>query len=177
MQLAFITDATKRKAVYKRRKNELIRKINELNSMYGVDACVIIKGSELSPQLQFLPSESDAKRVVAKFQNFSLREQSENMVDQREILKTKIAEAEKKLEKLIQDNRKKELTERMYDVMAGRSSLQNLGMEDLVAIGQLVGEKMFEVEKRIELLSGSNLSQVGGATSEAGVMAKGAGEN
>lgn len=99
------------------------------------------------------------------------------MVDQREIIEKKIVETEKKLEKVIQDNRRKELTKLMFDIIAGRSSLPNLGMGDLIIFEQLVDQKLSEIQKGIESRSGNNLNQVVQATNNVVTMTKGAGEN
>lgn len=73
---------------------------------------------------------------------------------------------------MFQDNRKKELTKLMFDIMTGRSSLQKLGMENLVIFGQLVDGKLYEIEKMIEILSENNLNQMLQATNDVGVMSK-----
>ncbi|KAF5764506.1 putative transcription factor MADS-type1 family [Helianthus annuus] len=42
VKLAFIMNDSARKATYKKRKKGLMKKVNELSTLCGIDACVII---------------------------------------------------------------------------------------------------------------------------------------
>lgn len=174
IQLAFISNAAKRKSTCRKRKNGLKKKMDELSTLCGVDVCAIIHSNELDPQLEYWPSESETKRVVAEFQNLSQREQRRNMVDVEKFTRKSIAKADKKLQQQVSENRQMELTKIMFDCLAGRSELQNPGVEDLDALERVVDRKLEDVEKRIEELMLNDPGQVGASTSNAGTMAGGA---
>ncbi|KAK1370518.1 MADS-box domain-containing protein [Heracleum sosnowskyi] len=174
IQLAFISNAAKRRATCNKRKKSLKKKMEELATLCGVDVCTILHCNDLDPQLEFWPSKSETERVVAEFQSLSRRQQTRNMVDVKKFTRKNIVKAKEKLQKLVSANREKELTKVMFDCLAGRLELQNPGLEDLDALGRVVDKKLDDVEKRIEALMLNHPGHVDASTSSAGAMAGGA---
>lgn len=171
LKLAFIANAAKRKAVCKKRKKGLMKKMVELTTLCDVDACAVIHSSELNSQPEFWPNKSEAERVVEEFKSLPQRQQTNRMYDQRKFMRKRIAKAKKDLQKVQRANREMELTNVMFDCLAGRSGFENLGLEDLDSLQRVVDQKLYDIEKRMESLSLHHPDQVGASTSNVGAMA------
>lgn len=150
VKLAYITNDSARKATYKKRKKGLMKKVSELSTLCGVDACAIIYSS-YDPQPEIWPSPSGAQRVLTKFKNMPEMEQSKKMVNQDSFLRQRISKANEQLKKQQRDNRKKEMTQVMFQALVG-NSLNNLNMLDLNDLEWLINQNLNEVQNKIDSL-------------------------
>ncbi|XP_059644640.1 agamous-like MADS-box protein AGL80 [Cornus florida] len=150
VKLAFITNDSARKATYKKRKKGLMKKVSELSTLCGIDACAIIY-SPYESQPEVWPNNMGVQRVLAQFKRMPEMEQSKKMVNQESFIRQRIAKANEQLKKQHKDNREKEMTEVMYQCLTGRG-LQNLVMADLTDLGWLIDQNLKEIYKRVESL-------------------------
>ncbi|KAA8545316.1 hypothetical protein F0562_020100 [Nyssa sinensis] len=150
VKLAFITNDSARKATFKKRKKGLMKKVSELSTLCGIDACAIIY-SPYETQPEVWPSTMGVQRVLAQFKRMPEMEQSKKMVNQESFIRQRIAKANEQLKKQHKDNREKEMTEVMYQCLTGRG-MQNLVMADLNDLGWLLDQNLKEIYKRIESL-------------------------
>ncbi|KAI5658355.1 hypothetical protein M9H77_27148 [Catharanthus roseus] len=148
VKLAFITNDSARKATYKKRKKGLMKKVSELSTLCGIDACAIIY-SPYDSQPEVWPNTSGVQRVIAQYKRMPEMEQSKKMVNQETFIKQRIAKANEQLKKQHKDNREKEITEIMYQSLTGKG-LQNLTLSDLTDLGWMIDQKLKEIYKRIE---------------------------
>jgi hypothetical protein len=148
VKLAFITNDSARKATYKKRKKGLMKKVSELSTLCGIDACAIIY-SPYDSQPDVWPNTSGVQRVISQFKRMPEMEQSKKMVNQETFIRQRIAKANEQLKKQHKDNREKEITEIMYQSLTGKG-LQNLMLSDLTDLGWLIDQKLKEIDKRIE---------------------------
>ncbi|XP_031103983.1 agamous-like MADS-box protein AGL80 [Ipomoea triloba] len=148
VKLAFITNDSARKATLKKRKKGLIKKVSELSTLCGIDACAIIY-SPYENQPEVWPSTAGAQRVVAQFKRMPEMEQSKKMVNQEGFIRQRIAKASEQLKKQHKENREKEITEVMFQCLTGKG-LHSLILTDLNDLAWLIDQNLKEINKRIE---------------------------
>ncbi|XP_059651011.1 agamous-like MADS-box protein AGL80 [Cornus florida] len=148
MKLQYIGKDTKRKASFKKRKKGFMKKVNELSTLCGVDACAIIF-SEYDAEPEVWPSPLGVQRVLARFGRMTEIEQNQMMMSQESYVRHRIAKAEEQLRKIQKENRHKEMTYVMYRFLAGDVP-QNLGMMDLNDVGWLLDQNIKDIQKKIE---------------------------
>ncbi|KAL2941119.1 MADS-box transcription factor PHERES 1 [Bienertia sinuspersici] len=151
VKLEFIANETARKSTFKKRKKGLLKKVEELTTLCGVDACAIIY-SPYDGRTEAWPSPTGARRVLGRFMSFSQEDQEKKMLDQESYLKQRIAKTSSQLEKLKNDNREKEITELMYDCISGISTVDNLTLEDAMDLSLVTNKGLEMISQRIEFL-------------------------
>ncbi|GJZ50878.1 agamous-like MADS-box protein AGL80 [Tanacetum coccineum] len=151
VKLAFITNDSARKATFKKRKKGLMKKVNELSTLCGIDACAIIY-SPYEAQPEVWPNNIGVQRVIAQFKRMPEMEQSKKMVNQESFIRQRITKANEQLKKQIKENQEKETTEVMYQCLTGKGSIANLTLPDLNDLGGLVDQTLKDICRRIESL-------------------------
>ncbi|XP_074363208.1 agamous-like MADS-box protein AGL80 [Apium graveolens] len=152
VKLAFISNDASRKATFKKRKKGLMKKVGELSTLCGIDACAIIY-SQYEPRPEVWPNTEGVQRVLSQFKRMPEMEQSKKMVNQESFMRQRIAKANEQLKKQCKDNREKEMIEVMYQCLTGKIGLQNLMIPDLNDLGWLIDHKLKEIYKRIDQIS------------------------
>ncbi|XP_058761047.1 agamous-like MADS-box protein AGL80 [Vicia villosa] len=160
LKLAFIEKDIARKLAYKNRKNSLVKKVEELTTLCGIDACAIIYGP-YDPQPEIWPSPSGVQNVISKFKTASEYEQRKKMVNQESFLKERISKAEKQLNKQWRDNKEKETTMLIFQCLNAGGIVPNdssvAGLNDLAL---MIDKNLMEIGRRIEISdSNSNIHQ------------------
>ncbi|XP_021771891.1 agamous-like MADS-box protein AGL80 [Chenopodium quinoa] len=148
VKLEFITNDSARKATFNKRKKGLFKKVSELTTLCGVDACAIIY-SPYAPSAEVWPSQAGAHSVLKRFKNLSQDDQGKKMLDQEKYLKQRIAKAEQLLEKLKKNNREKEINNIMYECLNGTRNLEGLNLEDTMDLCMLARKTSKEINERI----------------------------
>ncbi|XP_057951046.1 agamous-like MADS-box protein AGL80 [Malania oleifera] len=168
VKLAYITNDSARKATFKKRKKGLMKKVSELSTLCGIDACAIIY-SPYDSQPEVWPSPAGAHRVLSKFRKMPEMEQSKKMVNQESFLRQRISKARDQLKKQLKENREKEVANLMYRALAGKASLHALSLPDLHDLGWLLDHYLNDIHRRMDSfgLSGGSGSS-GGSTGGAG---------
>ncbi|QCD91395.1 Transcription factor [Vigna unguiculata] len=67
LDLTYIINDSKRKTTLKKRKHGLIKKMNEITTLCGIEACAIIY-SPNDPQPEVWPSEPEVQRKITMIQ-------------------------------------------------------------------------------------------------------------
>ncbi|GFP80396.1 agamous-like mads-box protein agl80 [Phtheirospermum japonicum] len=166
VKLAFITNDSARKATFKKRKKGLMKKVSELSTLCGIDACAIVY-SPYEAQPEVWPDGRGAQRVLAQFKRMPEMEQSKKMVNQESFIRNRITKAADQLKKLHKDNREKEMTHLMYQCLTGKG-LHGLAVPELNDMGWLLDQNLKEIYKRID-----GLKKAGpGAAGNSGVEQK-----
>ncbi|KAK4748042.1 hypothetical protein SAY87_014628 [Trapa incisa] len=154
--LAYIGNDSARKATFKKRKKGLIKKVSELSTLCGIEACAVIY-SPYDTEPEVWPSAAGARRTIARFRNMPEMDQSKRMVNQQVFLRQRIGKVEEQLKKQRRDNREKEVTELMYRALTGlgegSSALHGLSLLDLNDLGWVVEKTLREVNERIRSLT------------------------
>ncbi|CBI39672.3 hypothetical protein VitviT2T_020759 [Vitis vinifera] len=165
VKLAYITNDSARKATFKKRKKGLMKKVSELSTLCGIDACAILY-SPYDSQPEVWPSPLGVQRVLAHFKKMPEMEQSKKMVNQESFLRQRIAKGNEQLKKQRKDNREKEITQVMYQSLTGKG-LQNLNIVDLNDLGWMIDQNLKDIHKRIESLNKEAQSQAAAAAAAA----------
>ena len=150
VKLAYITDDSARKATFKKRKKGLMKKVSELSTLCGIDACAILY-SPYDSQPEVWPSPLGVQCVVARFKKMPEMEQSKKMVNQESFLRQRVAKGNEQLKKQRKDNREKEITRVMFQSLTGKD-LQTLNIVDIFDLGWMIDQNLKEINKRIESL-------------------------
>ncbi|KAL5560917.1 hypothetical protein UlMin_030664 [Ulmus minor] len=148
VKLAYITNDSARKATFKKRKKGLMKKMSELSTLCGIDACAIVY-SPYDTKPEVFPSTLGVQRVLTKFKKMPEMEQNKKMVNQDSFLRQRIVKANDQLKKQMKDNREKQMIRVMFQGLTGKS-LQGLSIVDLNDLGWLVDQKLKEIYWMIE---------------------------
>ncbi|KAK6270789.1 hypothetical protein POUND7_007887 [Theobroma cacao] len=164
-KFSYITDDSARKATFRIRKEGLLKKASELSTLCGIEACVIIY-SPYDTQPVVWPSPEGAQSVLSEFKKMPTMDQSTRMMNQESFLRQRIANADQQLQRQSKDNREKEITQVMFQCLAGQG-LESLNMMDLNDLGWLLEQNLEDIDKGIDTLTKASHSQGSVATASA----------
>ncbi|KAK1571650.1 hypothetical protein Q3G72_020733 [Acer saccharum] len=176
VKLCYIANDSKRKVTFKKRKKNLLKKVSELNTLCGIDACAIVY-SPYENQPDVWPSHHGVQRIVSQLKRMPEMEQSKRMVDQDSFLRQRITKSNDQLIKQMKDNREQEMTALMFETLVGRS-LCPLGMMDLNDLGWTIEQYLKDIYKyqsntnnRMTMVAGSSSSSSSAAATAAALLA------
>ena len=158
VKLAFIADDIARKISYKKRKKGILKKMEELTTLCGIEACAIIYSEFDSQQPEIWPSPWGVHRVLTKFKRYPHAEQCKKMLNQETYMGQRVNKAKEQLEKVMKDNRQKEMSLLMYQYLTEGKILDNLSVVDLNDLAWLIGQKQEEIDDRMIALNKSMAS-------------------
>ncbi|XP_030457437.1 agamous-like MADS-box protein AGL80 [Syzygium oleosum] len=117
VKLEYITNDSSRRAAFKKRKKGLMKKVSELSTLCGINACAIVYGPyDRQPDL-WPPSRMAVQRIISRFKEMPDMEQSKKMVSQEAYLRQRISRANDQLKKHSKENREREVTKIMFNVL------------------------------------------------------------
>ncbi|XP_004503191.3 agamous-like MADS-box protein AGL80 [Cicer arietinum] len=152
VKLAFIINDSARKATFKKRKKGLMKKVSELSTLCGIDACAIIY-SPYDPQPEVWPAPLGVQKVLSKFRRMPELEQSKKMVNQESFLRQRIQKAKEHLTKQRKDNREKEMTQLMFQYLSADKVMHNINMVDLNDMAWMIDQYLKDINRRVEVLT------------------------
>lgn len=158
VKLAYIVNDSARKATFKKRKKGLMKKVSELSTLCGIDACAIIY-SPYESQPEVWPSSIGVQRVLSKFRRMPELEQSKKMVNQESFLMQRIQKVKDQLTKQRKDNREKEMTQLMFQYLGDDKTMQNISMLDLNDMAWLIDQYLKDINRRVGMLSKNGQGQ------------------
>ncbi|TYG87395.1 hypothetical protein ES288_A13G211100v1 [Gossypium darwinii] len=158
MKLAYITNDSKRKTTYKKRTKGLVKKVHELTTLCGIEACAIIHSPDFDSQPEVWPSHVDARRLLSEFKKLPESIRNNKMVNQESFLEQSIAKANQQLWKLCKENHQKELKKVMFESLSGKGIFQSLNAMDLNEVGLLVNQNLKDIENRVRVLTKASRS-------------------
>ncbi|KAB2072151.1 hypothetical protein ES319_A08G271900v1 [Gossypium barbadense] len=168
VKLAYITNDSARKATFKKRKKGLMKKVSELSTLCGIDACAIMY-SPYESQPEVWPSAMGVQRVLSKFKKVPEMEQIKKMVNQESFLAQRIAKANEQLKKQCKENREKEMTHVMFQNLIGKAGILGLNVVDLNDLAWLIDQNLKEIAKRVDVLAKTSLNPQGQGGSSSSV--------
>ncbi|WJX72546.1 hypothetical protein P8452_56414 [Trifolium repens] len=149
VKLAYIINDSKRRITFNKRKKGLIKKVDEITTLCGIEACAIIFG-ENNAQPEIWPSPVGVHTVLSRFRGLPETEQSKKMQNQESFLREKIQKGQEQLNKLRNENRRKELTQLMFQCIHASQIADNVGMNDLNGLSWMIDQNMKHIERRME---------------------------
>nr|AFX72872.1 MADS-box protein AGL83 [Aquilegia coerulea] len=162
VKLAWIANDSAQRSTYKKRKQGLMKKINELSTLCGVEACAVVYGP-YDPQVPDVwPSPSDAHRVLTQFKSLPEMERNKKMMNQEAFLKERMAKMREQIKKQQRENREFEITQLMNRTLIDGTGqiLQNVETKELKDLAWMIDEKMKRIQKRIDSLRSTMESAV-----------------
>ncbi|GAU18651.1 hypothetical protein TSUD_124840 [Trifolium subterraneum] len=124
--------------------------MDEISTLCGIQACAIVYGQN-DPQPDMWPSPEGVNTVLSRFRRLPETEQTKRMQDQESFLREKIQKGQEQLNKLKNENRKKELTQLMFQCLNAGQVVDNVGsMRDLHGLNWLVDHNLKQIERRME---------------------------
>ncbi|KAK8650038.1 hypothetical protein V6N13_139689 [Hibiscus sabdariffa] len=94
VKLTYITHHATRKATYNKRKKGLVKKMSEVSTLCGVEACVVIYPPASDSQPEVWPSTATIHYMLSNFNAMSILEQSNRMMTQESLVRQRIAKVE-----------------------------------------------------------------------------------
>ncbi|GAB2277318.1 hypothetical protein Dimus_012026 [Dionaea muscipula] len=146
--LAFIADRNARRSTYRKRKSGLLKKIDEITTLCGVDACAILS-SPFDGKPEIWPNPEAARRVVDKYMMVPEMEKDRRTFDQQQFLRQSVTKLKKKLDKQLIDSYENEVTEVMNRCLAG-APFQNLYLHELHDLVWTIDHKLNDVNKVLQ---------------------------
>ncbi|XP_057419080.1 agamous-like MADS-box protein AGL80 [Lotus japonicus] len=147
MKLAYITDDKARKISYNKRKKNIIKKVSELTTLYGIEACAIIS-SPFDSKPEIWPDVEGAKKVVERYQNTPVKKQNMTL-NQESFMTQTTSKAQDKLSKARRQIQEKELTMSVFNCMKDGALPAGLTMTDINDISMHIDKMMKEVNDEI----------------------------
>ncbi|TXG48944.1 hypothetical protein EZV62_024819 [Acer yangbiense] len=168
VKLCYIANDSTRKVTFKKRKMGLLKKVSELSTLCGIDACAIVY-SPYENQPDVWPSHHGVQRIVSQFKRMPEMEQSKRMVDQDSFLRQRIMKSNDQLIKQMKDNKEQEMIALMFETLVGRS-LHPLGMMDLNDLGWTIEQYLKDIYK-YQSDTNNRMAMVAGSSSSSTVAA------
>ncbi|XP_020211435.1 agamous-like MADS-box protein AGL80 [Cajanus cajan] len=148
VDLTYITNDSKRKTTFKKRKIGLIKKMNEISTLCGIEACAIIYNPN-DPQPEVWPSDAGVQMVLSRFRRMSELKQNKKMLNQESLLKQIVIKSQEQLKRLRSENRKKEMSHLIFQYLTIGGIFDNPSLIDLNDISWLIDHNLNEIEKKI----------------------------
>ncbi|XP_050885211.1 agamous-like MADS-box protein AGL80 [Lathyrus oleraceus] len=149
VKLAYIMNNSTRRATFRKRRNGILKKIDELSTLCGIDACAIIYG-ENNPQAEVWPSRIGVRSVLYRFMRLPELERSRKMVDLEGFLSDSIVKARELLKKQIEENQKKEMAYLITQfIHTGEYNMENMSLTKVTSLAAFIDKSLKEVEQRL----------------------------
>lgn len=149
--LAYITNDSERRASFKKRKKGLIKKVSELSTLCGVEACAIIY-SQFEAEPEVWPSTLGAQAVLARFRKMSAMDQTRKMVNQESFTRQRIKKVEDQLRRVRKENKRRELEMFMFMSLHGMANLEEFRVSDAADMGFVMNQMLRDVKSQMDVM-------------------------
>ncbi|CAI9103670.1 OLC1v1002196C1 [Oldenlandia corymbosa var. corymbosa] len=146
-----------KKVTFEKKKKSIIKKLQELSILCGVDTCAIFyynqNDEDGDRSVETWPSSrSDAISIINKYRNMSEMEQGRNMLNPELYAQQKIKKLSDQLKKVQQQNRQKEVENMIHQCLDGEISLKDLSGTDKNDMEHLLIKYVNRIKLRINLM-------------------------
>ncbi|CAA0405237.1 unnamed protein product [Arabidopsis thaliana] len=149
VKLSLIANERSRKTSFMKRKNGIFKKLHELSTLCGVQACALIY-SPFIPVPESWPSREGAKKVASKFLEMPRTARTRKMMDQETHLMERITKAKEQLKNLAAENRELQVRRFMFDCVEGKMSQYRYDAKDLQDLLSCINLYLDQLNGRIE---------------------------
>ncbi|VVA96621.1 unnamed protein product [Arabis nemorensis] len=169
LKLAYIANDSLRKATFHKRKKGLIKKINELSVLCGIQACAVIH-SPFSSIPDVWPTHEGVKNVVDKLEMLPEIEQEKKMMNHEGFLRQSVIKAMNNNHKKMAENGERTMKEAMLQLLGGNGYKLNLTDGNRQDLCKYIDQYLKElIHHKNDILSQSHL-EYGESSSAATVM-------
>ncbi|XP_004500453.1 agamous-like MADS-box protein AGL80 [Cicer arietinum] len=147
VKLAFMINDSARKITYNKRKKSLMKKIKELTTLCGIDACAIVY-SDFNSQPEVWPSPWEIERIITKFKAYSEYEQGKKMLDQESFLMQRIVKSKEQLTKVEKNNSEMEQSLILFQCLIRENFIYTLNTVVLNDLACVINEKLKGISLR-----------------------------
>ncbi|XP_057419081.1 agamous-like MADS-box protein AGL80 [Lotus japonicus] len=147
VNLAYITDDKARKISYNNRKKNIIKKVSELTTLCGIEACAIIS-NPFDSEPEIWPNLEGANKVVERYHNTPVKNQNMTL-NQESFMTQTTSKAQDKLSKVSRQNREKELSMSVFNCVKDGALPEGLTVTDINDIGMHIDKMLKEVNDEI----------------------------
>ena len=154
VKLAFMVSDSARKITYNKRKKSLIKKVNELTTLCGIDACALVY-SEFHSEPEVWPSPLEVQRVLTKLKNYSEFELGKKKLNQESYLRERIMKSKEQLMKSEKNNWETERSLILFQCLVKENFVETLNSNVLNALAWEINEKLKEITSKVNELDTS----------------------
>ncbi|XP_058766256.1 agamous-like MADS-box protein AGL80 [Vicia villosa] len=151
VKLAFMVNDSARRITYTKRKKSLIKKIDELATLCGIEACAIVY-SDFHSEPEIWPSPWEVQRVVTKFRSYSDFEKGKKMLNQESFLMQRIVKSKEQLAKLEKNNWEAEKSLILFQCLAKENFIDTLNTNILNDLAFDINEKLEKITSKVNEL-------------------------
>ncbi|MCD7463427.1 hypothetical protein HAX54_050564 [Datura stramonium] len=150
VKLAFIENIIERKASYKKRQKGLLKKAHELNTLCDVEMTVIISSPYHNEPAVF-PNNDVAINTFTKFRNLPELEKLKNMTTQEKFTKQRTEKIDEQMRKVRKENRVREFTNKMYEMLNGEDIHIGMHPYDLNDLSYVINQNIKHIHEAIKV--------------------------
>ncbi|GAU41217.1 hypothetical protein TSUD_128930 [Trifolium subterraneum] len=142
LKLAFMVNEAARKITYNKRKKSLIKKIDELTTLCGIDAGAIFY-SDFHPEPEVSHSPQEIQRIINKFKNCSELEKGKKKQNHESYLMHRITKSKEQLVKLEKNNWEMQNSLMVYQCLLQEKFINTLN-------SNVLNNLVFEINGKLE---------------------------
>ncbi|CAK9187385.1 unnamed protein product, partial [Ilex paraguariensis] len=151
VQYEFIANERARTRTFKKRKTGLLKKVSELQTLCGVDACAFIYSSRDSQTVAW-PSSLEAYHVLERFKNMPTGKQTCNMMDQEILLNKNLIMLDGNLKKETRKNQGLEMEQLLLRCLANENLHDFSWSKEMKIVVPFLDDKIKLVTNKIKNL-------------------------
>ncbi|KAK9290469.1 hypothetical protein L1049_008639 [Liquidambar formosana] len=148
VKLAWIVNNSARKASLKKRRAGLMKKVAELSTLCGVEACIVVFSPDDAEPMCW-PSQAEAKQVLERFFGLPEMERSKKMTTQETFINERIAKLQEKAQKQERIDEEIEMNQIMNQISHGQFC-KELDLRQANGLASLMDMKLKEVKRRLQ---------------------------
>ncbi|XP_010493922.1 PREDICTED: agamous-like MADS-box protein AGL36 [Camelina sativa] len=150
LKLSLIANERSRKKTFMKRKKGITKKLHELTTLCGVQACGVIYSPYMSVP-EVWPSKEGAQEVAMKFMEMPMETRNKKMMDQETYLREQITKIKEQVDKLAVENRELQVKRFMFDCLEGKMSEYHYGASDLHDLHRYIDQYINQLTQRMQI--------------------------
>ncbi|KAL3820542.1 hypothetical protein ACJIZ3_006447 [Penstemon smallii] len=153
-----MSNNSERKISFKKRKKGIIKKVEELITLYGIDACAVIY-SQYESQPVVWASPEGTTVMLSRYEELPEMEKTKKLVNQETFTLQRIEKMKDQLRRVQIENKRKEVKNFMYKCMVGMKNVEEFDMSNAVIMNSVVEETLNGLKLRMGSLQIGNPDQ------------------
>ncbi|XP_042410818.1 agamous-like MADS-box protein AGL80 [Zingiber officinale] len=153
VKLAWITNDATRRTTFEKRKKGLVKKVSELATLCGVEACLVVYGPQdaVEAEPEVWPSPAETARVATRFNSMPEMYRWRKMTDQEDFLRQRVAKLQDQLRRQDRESRELEVSLFAHEIMAGGRILDDADLNDAMGLMQMIDLKLKQAFDQLQI--------------------------